>query len=156
MVYPCLDGVEPVAEFIYSEAGGPKIVGESFEGCRVPFGFTAMPIQYSPRDMVMTVAEDRCGYMDYISEDSLCRIAAAVDLRLNLFDNDTPPAFNRFHITRSSDRTLLSHGIPASALCVRPSELEERSLLRKMHTRAQAFAGRTQAKGCGPRFGERG
>ena len=129
MVYPCLDGVEPVAEFIYSEAGGPKIVGESFEGCRVPFGFTAMPIQYSPRDMVMTVAEDRCGYMDYISEDSLCRIAAAVDLRLNLFDNDTPPAFNRFHITQIFRFDFI---LPSSAWsCVYFNKVMENTLKRR-------------------------
>ena len=47
----------------------------------------------------MTVAEDCCGDGDGITEDSLCGIAAAIDLRLDLFDNDASPAFNRFHIT---------------------------------------------------------
>ena len=50
--------------------------------------------------MVVAVAEDRCGYGYGIAEDSLCGIAAAIDLRLDLFDNDTSPAFDRFHITQ--------------------------------------------------------
>ncbi len=54
----------------------------------------------------MTVAEDRCGYGYGIAEDSLCGIAAAIDLRLDLFDNDALPAFNRFHITQIFGRNL--------------------------------------------------
>jgi hypothetical protein len=56
--------------------------------------------------MVVTVAEDRCGYGYGIAEDSLCGIAAAIDLRLDLFDNDALPAFNRFHITQIFGRNL--------------------------------------------------
>lgn len=56
--------------------------------------------------MVVAVAEDCSGYGYGIAEDTLCGIAAAVDLRLDLFDNDALPAFNRFHITQIFRRNL--------------------------------------------------
>ena len=58
--------------------------------------------RYSSRagDVVVAIAEDGCGDCDGVAEDSLCRVAAAVDLRLNFFDNDAFAAFNRFHITQ--------------------------------------------------------
>ena len=57
----------------------------------------------------MTIPEYCRGYSDNIAKDSLCGIAAAVYLRLNLFNNDASPAFDWFHITQiSSDSTLHS------------------------------------------------
>jgi hypothetical protein len=47
----------------------------------------------------VAISKDGRSYGDDIAEDALCRIAAAVDLRLDLFDDDTSPAFNRFHMT---------------------------------------------------------
>ena len=58
-----------------------------------------MSIQQSPGDVVVTVAEDGCSYCDGVAEDSFCRVATAVDLRLYFFDYDASAAFNRFHIT---------------------------------------------------------
>jgi hypothetical protein len=49
--------------------------------------------------VVVTVAEDGCGDCDDVAEDSFCRIATAVDLRLHFFDNDAFASFYRFHIT---------------------------------------------------------
>jgi hypothetical protein len=67
--------------------------------------------------MVVTVAKDsgRDGYG--IAKYSLCGVPTAVDLRLNFFDNDSSPAFNRFHITQIFDPTLRSNSIPAIPRC---------------------------------------
>ena len=59
-----------------------------------------MPIEQSTGDMVVAIAEDRRSYAYRVAENSFCGIAAAIDLRFNFFDNDTLPAFNRFHITQ--------------------------------------------------------
>ena len=66
----------------------------------MPVGFAGMPVQQSPGDVVVTVAEDGCSYCDCVAEDSLCGVATAVDLRLDFFDNDAFASFNRFHITQ--------------------------------------------------------
>ena len=62
----------------------------------------------------MTIAEDGCGDRDDVVEDSLCRIATAVDLRLHFFDNDAFASFNRFHITEISDAVSGFYGIPVA------------------------------------------
>jgi len=59
-----------------------------------------MPIQQPPGDVIVAVAEDCRSYGDGVAEYSFSWVAAAVDLRLNLFDNNASPAFNRFHITQ--------------------------------------------------------
>jgi hypothetical protein len=59
-----------------------------------------MPIEQPAGNVVVTVAKDCCGNGNDVAEDSFCGIATAVDLRLNLFDNDASAAFNRFHITQ--------------------------------------------------------
>jgi len=51
-------------------------------------------------NVVVTVAEDGCSHCQGVAEDSLCRVATAVDLRLYFFDNDAFASFNRFHITQ--------------------------------------------------------
>lgn len=48
----------------------------------------------------MAITKDSCSYGYDVIEDAPCRIASAVDLRLDLFDDDASPAFNRFHITQ--------------------------------------------------------
>ena len=57
-----------------------------------------MPIQQTPSDVVVAIAEDCGGDGDRVAEDSFCRVAATVDLWLNFFDNNAFPAFYRFHI----------------------------------------------------------
>jgi hypothetical protein len=83
-----------------------------------------MPIQQPPGDMVVAIAED-CGSHSYgVAEYSFCGVAAAVYLRLNLFDNDASPAFNRFHITRSSEFNFVFHGMPVIRTNVRPQKVD--------------------------------
>lgn len=50
--------------------------------------------------MVVAVSEGCCRHSYGVAKDSLSRVAATVDLRLNFFDNDSPTAFDRFHITQ--------------------------------------------------------
>ena len=50
--------------------------------------------------MVVAVAEDCGGDGDGVAENSLRRVAAAIDLGLNFFDHDASAAFDRFHITQ--------------------------------------------------------
>src|ERR1700756_2296611 len=59
-----------------------------------------MPVQQSAGDVIVTVAEDGCGDGHGVAENSLCRVATAVDLWLNFLDNDASASFNRFHITQ--------------------------------------------------------
>ena len=82
------------------EGDGPEIVGEGRERRGAPVIFAGVPIEQAPGDVVVAVAEDRRGHRDSVAEDSFCRVAASVDLRLDFFDNDTSPAFDRFHITQ--------------------------------------------------------
>ena len=49
--------------------------------------------------MVVAVGEDGGGDGDLVVEDALGGIAAAVDLGLDLFDDDALAAFDRFHGT---------------------------------------------------------
>ena len=59
-----------------------------------------MSIEEPTSDLVVAIAKDRCGHGNGVAENSFCGIATAVDLRLDFFDNDASPAFNRFHITQ--------------------------------------------------------
>ena len=100
VIDPGLDGVEPVAEFVHGEGGGPEIVGE---GASVAWNASLVRCRAGRAnvagDVVVAIGEDCSGDRDGIAEDSSCGIAAAVDLRLNFFDDDTFAAFDRFHIT---------------------------------------------------------
>jgi hypothetical protein len=59
-----------------------------------------MAKQEASRDVVVAIAEHRGRDSDGIPNDSLRRIAAAVDLRLDILYNDAFSTFNRFHITQ--------------------------------------------------------
>jgi hypothetical protein len=48
--------------------------------------------------VVVAVAEDSGGYGDAVAEEATRRGAAAVDLGLDVFDDDALTAFGRFHL----------------------------------------------------------
>ncbi len=48
--------------------------------------------------MVMAVAEDGGGDDDFVTDDSFCGVAAAIDLRGNLLDDDALATFYGFHL----------------------------------------------------------
>jgi hypothetical protein len=100
VIDPCLKGEDPVAEFFDGEGGRPEIVREGDEGRRVPLVFAGVPVKEAASNVVVSVAKDGSGHGDHIAEDSSNRIAAAINLRLNLFDYNAFPAFDRFHITQ--------------------------------------------------------
>jgi hypothetical protein len=100
VIDPRVDGVEPVAELVYGKGCGPEVVGESSQRDGAPVVFAGVPIQKPRRDMIVTIAKDRCRYGNGVAEDPFGRVTAAVDLRLNFFDHDASAAFNRFHITQ--------------------------------------------------------
>jgi hypothetical protein len=100
VIDPCLEGVEPVAELVDREGDSPEIVGEGRQRRGAPVFFAGVPVKQASGDVVVAVTEDCRGHGDGVAEDSLCGIAAAIDLRLDFFDDDTFPAFDRFHITQ--------------------------------------------------------
>ena len=72
VIDPGLDGVEPVAKLVHDKGGGPEIVGESCQRRGVPLGFAGVPVQQSPGDVVVTIAEDCGGDRDGVAESSFC------------------------------------------------------------------------------------
>ena len=52
-------------------------------------------------DVIVAIAEDGGGDLDGIAKAALGGVTAAVDLRLNFFDDDTSAAFSRFHALAS-------------------------------------------------------
>ena len=100
VIDPGLDGVEPVAELVDGEGGSPEVVGEGRERRGPPGGLAGVPVEQTPRDVVVAIAEDCGGNRDRVAKDSFCGVATAVNLRLNFFDDDALSAFYRFHITQ--------------------------------------------------------
>jgi hypothetical protein len=67
-----------------------------------PVLFARGTIQEAPGDVVMAVAKDGCSDGDGVAENSLCGIAAAIDLRGYFFDDYAFAAFKRFHLSPES------------------------------------------------------
>ena len=99
VIDPGFDGEEPVSQLIHGEGGLPEVVGEGGEGCGVPVFFGGVAVEEATGDVVVAVGEDGGGDGDLVVEDALCGIAAAVNLRLDLLDDDATAAFDRFHGT---------------------------------------------------------
>ena len=99
VIYPSFDGKEPVANLIEEKSGLPEVVGKGGEWNGAKFGFCRRAVENSAGDVVVTVGEDCCSHSDGVTENSLGGIAARINLRLDLFDNDAATAFNGFHST---------------------------------------------------------
>jgi len=48
--------------------------------------------------VVVSVREDGGGDVDAVAEEAACRVAAAIDLRLDGFNDDSLTAFFGFHL----------------------------------------------------------
>jgi len=59
-------------------------------------------LQQARGDVVVAIGEDGGGYGDAVAEEAARGEEAAVDLGLDIFDDDALTAFSRFHIIRSS------------------------------------------------------
>ena len=56
-----------------------------------------MAVEEAAGDVIVSVAEDSRGNDDLVSEHALGGVSSAVNLWLDLFDNDAFPALFRFH-----------------------------------------------------------
>ena len=99
VIHPRFDGKEPVPNLIEQKSGLPKVVGKGGERDGAEFGFGRRAVENTAGDVVVTVGEDGCSHGDGITENSLCGIAACINLGLYLFDNDAATAFDGFHST---------------------------------------------------------
>ena len=61
-----------------------------------------MAVEQARSDVVVAVGEDRRGHRDQISQDPFGRVAPTVYLWLDLFYNDAPAPFSRFHLLAPS------------------------------------------------------
>ena len=94
----------------------------------MPLSFAGVPVQQTPGDVVVTIAEDCGGDRDGVAQSSFCGVAATVHLWLNFFDNNALPAFYRFHIHQIFNSNLPTHGIPATRTSSARTEAEGKSL----------------------------
>jgi hypothetical protein len=97
VVDPGLDGEDPGAEAICGEASCPHVVGKGRHGGGAPVGLTFRFIEQPGGDMIMAVRKDGGGDFDLVAQEATGGIAAAVDLGLDLFDDNSVTAFFRFH-----------------------------------------------------------
>ena len=100
VVDPGLDGVDPGAELVDGEAGRPQVVDQRRHGRGTPGAFALVLVEQARGDVVMAIGEDGGGYADVVAEETARGIAAAIDLRLDGFDDDSLTAFFWFHLIR--------------------------------------------------------
>ena len=82
-----------------------------------------MAVEETGGDVVVAVAEDGGGDGDLVAEDAAGGVAAAVDRRLDRFDDDALTAFSRFHslgfLAELDDRALERAAVHAR-VCIQP------------------------------------
>ena len=89
--------IGPRSQLIDDEAGRPHVVDQRDHGGGTPGGLAAVLVEQARGDVVVAVGEDGGGDLDPIAENAACRVTAAIDLGLDLFDDDSLTAFGRFH-----------------------------------------------------------
>ena len=87
MVGPGLDGVLANSNRIEAEAGHPAIIVEKGKGCLAPLP-ALKSVFYGRTKLVMAVPENISPDLERLADDPLHGIAAAIQLRINLFDVD--------------------------------------------------------------------
>ncbi len=97
MVDPRVHGESPVAQLVDREGRRPQIVGQGFEGERRPALVALVPKHQSRRNVIVPIAKDGGGHLYFVAAKPARGISPAVDLRLNVFDDDALAAFNWFH-----------------------------------------------------------
>ena len=100
VVDPGLYGEDPGAEVIDGEGGGPEVVAERGERGGSPVVFAGVLVEQAAGDVVMAVGKDGGGDVDAVVEEAARGIPAAIDLRLDGFNDDSFAAFGRFHLVR--------------------------------------------------------
>ena len=108
VVDPGLDGEDPGAELVDGEAGGPHVVDQRGHGGGAPVAFALVLVEEARGDVVVAVGEDGGGDVDAVAEEAAGGVAAAVDLGLDGFDDDSLTAFFRFHLVRFTKLCCIS------------------------------------------------
>ena len=97
VVHPGLDGVCPGTELVDGEAGGPHVVDQRGHGRGAPGRLALVLVEQARGDVVVAVREDGGGDRYLVAYEPACGVTAAIDLRLDGFDEDSLTAFFGFH-----------------------------------------------------------
>src|ERR1700757_4399467 len=90
LVEPGLDREEPTANTRQRNAGPPAIIAGLLHADLAPAALAAEPAPHAGPEMHMAVHENVGFDFQRIAHDAFRRMAAAVDLWLQAFDNDAP------------------------------------------------------------------
>jgi GH15 family glucan-1,4-alpha-glucosidase len=97
VIDPGAEREAPGADAVDGEGGGPHVIGERVHGFDLPAGIALVFVEELGSYVVVAVGEDGCGDVDAIAEEAAGGIAAAIDLGLDVFNDDALASFDWFH-----------------------------------------------------------